>query len=168
MNGYIIRSKHKDKCWIWKSEDLKIVNDKSSQKCSIQLSRIPNQNGFKSFMLSFLLSGFVFFTSVQRVLVEFCEADSYTDGCSVPFGLDTPFKEIFTKACNKHDTCYGCVSQIISYSFQTLFVVIKLYSFLLKQSCCFTPHLSPPSHVIPPPPPNHRLACGNKGKYCTE
>ncbi|XP_046843048.1 conodipine-P1-like [Xenia sp. Carnegie-2017] len=59
-------------------------------------------------MLAFLLSGFVFFTSVQRVLVEFCEADSYTDGCSVPFGLDTPFKEIFTKACNKHDTCYGC------------------------------------------------------------
>ncbi|XP_028392628.1 uncharacterized protein LOC114517170 [Dendronephthya gigantea] len=37
-----------------------------------------------------------------------CDADSYTNGCSVPLGLGTPFKKTFTKACNKHDICYGC------------------------------------------------------------
>ena len=39
-----------------------------------------------------------------------CDADTYANGCSVPLGLDTPFKETFTKACDKHDICYGCVS----------------------------------------------------------
>lgn len=37
-----------------------------------------------------------------------CEADKHANGCSVPLGIDTPFKETFTKACNKHDVCYGC------------------------------------------------------------
>ncbi|KAK3733985.1 hypothetical protein QZH41_009840, partial [Actinostola sp. cb2023] len=37
-----------------------------------------------------------------------CLADQYSNGCSVPLGIATPYKGRFTPACNKHDICYGC------------------------------------------------------------
>nr|QNH72513.1 toxin candidate TRINITY_DN7890_c0_g1_i1 [Isarachnanthus nocturnus] len=37
-----------------------------------------------------------------------CEVDRQTNGCSVPFGIDAPFKREFIPACDKHDICYGC------------------------------------------------------------
>lgn len=39
-----------------------------------------------------------------------CAADKYADGCSVPSMVPAPFKNEFTRACNRHDICYGCVS----------------------------------------------------------
>ena len=39
-----------------------------------------------------------------------CKADKHTNGCSVPLGMNAPFKDDFKPACNKHDICYGCVS----------------------------------------------------------
>lgn len=41
---------------------------------------------------------------------QLCNADKHTNGCSVPLGINAPYKEDFTPACNKHDICYGCVS----------------------------------------------------------
>ena len=41
---------------------------------------------------------------------EICKADKYANGCSVPLGMNAPYKDQFTPACNKHDICYGCVS----------------------------------------------------------
>ena len=31
------------------------------------------------------------------------------NGCSVPFGINIPYKSTFTPACEKHDVCYYCV-----------------------------------------------------------
>ena len=39
-----------------------------------------------------------------------CSADKHANGCSVPLGINAPYKADFTPACNKHDICYGCVS----------------------------------------------------------
>eukprot|EP00112_Aurelia_sp_Birch-Aquarium-sp1_P007971 Seg187.12 transcript_id=Seg187.12/GoldUCD/mRNA.D3Y31 product="Conodipine-M alpha chain" protein_id=Seg187.12/GoldUCD/D3Y31 len=39
---------------------------------------------------------------------EICKADKYANGCSVPLGMNAPYKDQFTPACNKHDICYGC------------------------------------------------------------
>ena len=58
-----------------------------------------------------ILWGLILVSSYLRFFAAgHCEADTYANGCSVPLGLDTPFKETFTKACDKHDICYGCVS----------------------------------------------------------
>ena len=64
-------------------------------------------------MISTILWYFILLSSHARLLVDaLCDADRYTNGCSVPLGLDTPFKKTFTEACNKHDICYGCVSSL--------------------------------------------------------
>ena len=42
-----------------------------------------------------------------------CAADGHSNGCSVPLGMDAPYKTSFTPACNKHDICYGCVSTFL-------------------------------------------------------
>nr|QNH72507.1 toxin candidate TRINITY_DN36719_c0_g1_i1 [Pachycerianthus maua] len=39
---------------------------------------------------------------------KLCEVDRQTNGCSVPFGMEAPFKRQFIPACDKHDICYGC------------------------------------------------------------
>ena len=44
-----------------------------------------------------------------------CDADRNTNGCSTPMGMNAPFKQQFTMACDKHDICYGCVSVVLSY-----------------------------------------------------
>ena len=60
-------------------------------------------------MISAILWHFILFSCFGRFSCEgHCDADTYTNGCSVPLGLDTPFKKTFTEACNKHDICYGC------------------------------------------------------------
>ena len=41
---------------------------------------------------------------------QICNADKHANGCSVPLGINAPYKNDFTPACNKHDICYGCVS----------------------------------------------------------
>ena len=63
-------------------------------------------------MISTIFGWFLLLSSSKVILSGegLCDADTYTNGCSVPLGLDTPFKETFTKACDKHDICYGCVS----------------------------------------------------------
>ena len=62
-------------------------------------------------MISTRICSFILLSCYWTLSVEEnCDADAYADGCSVPLGLDTPFKKTFTKACNKHDICYGCVS----------------------------------------------------------
>lgn len=50
-----------------------------------------------------------------------CAADGYSNGCSVPLGMEAPYKASFTPACNKHDICYGCVS--------ILFVICRGFGF---------------------------------------
>ena len=41
---------------------------------------------------------------------QHCTVIKESDGCSVPFGLDVPYKDVFTPACYHHDACYRCVS----------------------------------------------------------
>ena len=38
----------------------------------------------------------------------------YSDGCST-YGMYEDNKEILTKACNRHDACYHCVSMHTQY-----------------------------------------------------
>ena len=40
-----------------------------------------------------------------------CGAHGHVNGCSVPGDLPYFYKDHFKPACNKHDICYGCVSQ---------------------------------------------------------
>ena len=62
-----------------------------------------------------------------------CNADKHTNGCSVPLGINAPYKKDFTPACNKHDICYGCVSAYfdsseMSYNIGNyLLIVLKMH-----------------------------------------
>ena len=39
-----------------------------------------------------------------------CTVLTDVNGCSIPFGADVPYKDVFTPACLNHDVCYRCVS----------------------------------------------------------
>ena len=55
-----------------------------------------------------------------------CGAHGHVNGCSVPGDLPYFYKDHFKPACNKHDICYGCVSQRISMLSTILLVTINL------------------------------------------
>ena len=40
-----------------------------------------------------------------------CVSDEHINGCSTPTGHE-PYREEFTPACNEHDVCYFCVSNV--------------------------------------------------------
>ena len=54
----------------------------------------------------------LFFGFIEKAWLrpQLCNADKHANGCSVPLGINAPYKSDFTPACNKHDICYGCVS----------------------------------------------------------
>ena len=49
------------------------------------------------------------------LLTQFQNCTVLTDvnGCSVPFGIDVPFKDVFTPACLNHDVCFRCVGLLL-------------------------------------------------------
>lgn len=53
-----------------------------------------------------LALGFAFALLVDRGNGFSC--DDYANGCSTP--RYTPYRGVFTPACNLHDVCYRCVS----------------------------------------------------------
>ena len=55
---------------------------------------------------------FVLFLMVSTFAVgkvEPCDAHDKTNGCSIPFGWNYFYKDIFKPDCDKHDICYSCV-----------------------------------------------------------
>ena len=48
-----------------------------------------------------------------------CVYDEHTNGCSTPTGIE-PYRDTFTPACNEHDVCYFCVSDLVSSSQYTV------------------------------------------------
>jgi hypothetical protein len=50
-----------------------------------------------------------------------CVYNQYTNGCSTPTGYE-PYRKEFTPACNEHDVCYCCVSNV--YDQRTVNVII--------------------------------------------
>lgn len=75
---------------------------------------------FNEIVLGLVVIGFTYsWAHPTRI----CEADRQANGCSVPLGIEAPFKRQFTPSCNKHDICYGCVSMAddfsSKYSFKT-------------------------------------------------
>ena len=52
--------------------------------------------------------------------IENCTVIKMSDHCSVPFGLNVPYKDVFTPACLQHDACYQCVSiRVLLYKYRT-------------------------------------------------
>ncbi len=75
----------------------------------------------------FLVLSFLFVCCMPKLVrprPQICKADKYANGCSVPLGMAAPYKEQFTPACNKHDICYGCVSEV------NFFTYLKVCYFL--------------------------------------
>ena len=53
---------------------------------------------------------------ISVILLKVNSSALGTNGCSIPFGLPFFYKKEFTRACNKHDVCYSCVSiRILSF-----------------------------------------------------
>ena len=62
------------------------------------------------FVSVLLFCGFITFSKCKLDTKE-CENDkTMINGCSIPWGVDFPYKEFFLPACNRHDVCYSCVS----------------------------------------------------------
>jgi len=39
---------------------------------------------------------------------ECTEDPKMVNGCSIPWGIEFPYKDFFKPACNRHDICYSC------------------------------------------------------------
>ncbi|ESO98368.1 hypothetical protein LOTGIDRAFT_159173 [Lottia gigantea] len=55
-----------------------------------------------------LVFGVCIVAGLVGLLTAQCDRNDDIDGCSIPFGLHTPFKLRFTPSCYKHDVCYFC------------------------------------------------------------
>lgn len=58
-----------------------------------------------------LLTLFTFYSSgsLKEIDLTPCTTDiKLTNGCSIPWGIEFPYKEFFLPACQRHDVCYVC------------------------------------------------------------
>ena len=74
------------------------------------VTKVDTESLSMMFVSVLLFCGFITFSKCKLDTKE-CENDkTMINGCSVPWGIDFPYKEFFLPACNRHDVCYSCVS----------------------------------------------------------
>ena len=62
-------------------------------------------------LLTFLAT--ILVSLVALTTAQSCSVLQEVNGCTIPFGLDIPFKNTFEPACLNHDVCYRCVSRAL-------------------------------------------------------
>ena len=74
------------------------------------VTKVDTESLSMMFVSVLLFCGFITFSKCKLDTKE-CENDkTMINGCSIPWGVDFPYKEFFLPACNRHDVCYSCVS----------------------------------------------------------